>query len=87
MKNQELISLLGQRIRSERMKLGLSQEAFADKAGVHRTYMSLIERGKNNVTLINYAKIVDALGLSLHELFYFPESSASEESDDFSLSG
>jgi transcriptional regulator with XRE-family HTH domain len=38
-------------LRERREKLGLSQEAFADKAGIHRTYVSSIERGKVKVSI------------------------------------
>lgn len=74
MSNYDLIKSLGQRIREARQASGLSQEELAFKAGVHRTYLGLIERGNSNITLVNYAKIVDALGISMHQLFVVPES-------------
>jgi transcriptional regulator with XRE-family HTH domain len=50
------------------MVLGLSQEAFAEKADLHRTCIADIERGKRNVSLRNIEKIAGALNLSMSEL-------------------
>lgn len=58
----------GQRLRAKRTELGLSQEAFADKCGLDRTYISGIERGKRNVSLVNIETIAKALGTSISEL-------------------
>lgn len=58
----------GQALRQRRMGLGLSQEAFAEKADLHRTYIADIERGKRNVSLRNIEKIAGALNLSMSEL-------------------
>lgn len=52
---------LGQAIRTERKAARLSQEALADAAGIDRSHMGKIERGERNVTLLNIAKIADAL--------------------------
>ncbi|TKV13903.1 helix-turn-helix transcriptional regulator [Citrobacter sp. wls619] len=62
---------LGNRVRSLRLELGLSQEAFADKCGIDRTYMSGIERGVRNPTLIVICAISDGLGMDLSHLFMF----------------
>lgn len=59
----------GNKVREERLKLGLSQEALAEKAGVHRTYIGMIERAEKNITLENIEKIAKALGISLKDLF------------------
>jgi transcriptional regulator with XRE-family HTH domain len=58
----------GNRLREKRTALGLSQEAFADKCGLDRTYISGIERGKRNVSLLNIETIAKALGISVSEL-------------------
>lgn len=51
------------------MKLGVSQEEFADMCGLDRTYVGGIERGERNVALVNIEKIARALKISLPELF------------------
>jgi len=59
----------GQAVRRQRVKQGYSQEAFASKAGIHRTYLGGLERGERNPTLLTIAKIARELGLSVEELF------------------
>jgi transcriptional regulator with XRE-family HTH domain len=59
---------LGKRVREKRNELGLSQEAFADKCKLDRTYISGIERGKRNVSLVNIEVIAKSLGISIAEL-------------------
>jgi transcriptional regulator with XRE-family HTH domain len=56
-------------VRSQRETLGLTQEELAEKAGIHRTYLADIERGKRNLALINIERLAAALSLSLSELF------------------
>lgn len=63
-----ILSRFGQRLREKRTGLGQSQEAFAVKCGLDRTYISGIERGKRNVSLINIEMIAKALGTSVSEL-------------------
>ena len=66
-----ILQKFGQKIRSERTKQNLSQEELATKAGVHRTYIGMIERAEKNITLLNIEKISKALGISISKLFYF----------------
>lgn len=68
MKRQILIKF-GKKIREERNKLGLSQEEFATRVGVHRTYIGMIERAEKNITLENIEKITKALNLNLGDIF------------------
>jgi transcriptional regulator with XRE-family HTH domain len=56
-------------VRRRREQLGLSQEAFADQAGVHRTYISSIERGKVQVGIGIAHKLAQALGVPLSTLW------------------
>jgi transcriptional regulator with XRE-family HTH domain len=58
----------GERVRALRKQTGLSQEAFAAKCGLDRTYISGIERGKRNVSLRNIQIIARALGISMSQL-------------------
>ncbi|MEA5569604.1 helix-turn-helix transcriptional regulator [Calothrix sp. UHCC 0171] len=67
---KELILVqFGQKVREERLKQNLSQEQLADKAGVHRTYIGMIERAEKNITLINIGKIAKALEIQIADLF------------------
>ena len=59
----------GATIKRERMRLGLSQEALAERADLHRTYITDIERGTRNLTLESIAKLAAALGVSIGQLF------------------
>ena len=65
---------LGKRIRELRQQTGLSQEKFALKIGMDRTYFASVEAGKRNIAIVNIKKIADGLGVSLSELFVFEES-------------
>lgn len=56
-------------LKKYRKAIGLSQEAFADKAGLHRTYISAIECGKRSIALDNIQKIADALEIDTYLLF------------------
>jgi transcriptional regulator with XRE-family HTH domain len=58
----------GQRVRQERTKRKLSQEQLAELAGVHRTYIGMIERAEKNITLENIEKLAKALKLTPEEL-------------------
>ena len=60
MKDPRLVSF-GEKVRQIRKKKGLSQEAFADLAGIDRSYMGHIERGDQNITLTKIHQIADAL--------------------------
>lgn len=58
----------GGKLRELRKQKGLSQEDLAFKSGLHRTYISDIERGSRNVSLKNIEKIAKALGLKPQDL-------------------
>jgi len=60
---------LGARIREIRHQRGLSQEAFADACGLHRTHQSLLERGKLNVKIHTLRLVARELKIPLSELF------------------
>lgn len=64
----ELLVHFGARVRALRQDKGLSQEAFAAQCGLDRTYISGIERGVRNVSLVNLKALALGLGVSLSEL-------------------
>ena len=59
----------GSAVKFRREALGLTQEALAEKAGIHRTYLSDVERGTRNVSLVNIEKLAASLAISVSELF------------------
>ena len=63
----------GNRVRTLREQTGLSQEALAAKAGIHRTYMGSVERGERNISLRNIIRLAEALGVHPRDLFGEPE--------------
>ncbi len=69
----DLQRVLGRNLRTYREARGLSQEAFADAVGVHRTYMGGIERGERNLTLRSVERIAHWLGVSPLELLRTPK--------------
>jgi transcriptional regulator with XRE-family HTH domain len=72
----DLRTKFGDRVRQLRHRLGISQEEFADRCGLHRTYVGGIERGERNPSLVNIGRIADALGVPMVELFSFSRPKA-----------
>ncbi len=69
MQKEPILVLFGRNVQNHRKALGLSQEQLADRAGVHRTYIGMIERAEKNITLVNIEKIAKAFGISIDSLF------------------
>ncbi len=67
--NESLEIRFGLTVRRYRERQGLSQEAFADLAGIHRTYVSSIERGKVQVSIGIAQKLADTLGVPLSRIW------------------
>jgi transcriptional regulator with XRE-family HTH domain len=65
---KKIEQLFGEAVRRRRVKLGLSQEGFAAKAEIHRTYVSAIELGKVAISISIAQKLAAALGLPLSKL-------------------
>ncbi len=68
-RSKDITVRFGQRVKTLRLQAGLSQEAFADKCGLDRTYISGIERGVRNPTLEVIGVIADGFGIELKTLF------------------
>lgn len=64
-----ILKEFGHTIRDLRTKEGLSQEKFALKIGMDRTYYASVENGNRNISLMNIKKISDGFGISISELF------------------
>lgn len=62
---------LGKRIKFLRNQAGISQEELADRAEIDRTYITSVECGKRNISIVNIDKIAKALGVTLSKLFDF----------------
>ncbi len=73
---EDIVVILGKRLRELRGRTGLSQEKFAAKAGFDRTYYAGIERGERNPSVKQLAKIAAALAVPIATLF--TEESAGE---------
>jgi len=58
----------GKRLRELRQRKGLSQERLAELAGLHRTYVSGVERGERNISLLNIERLAIALGVEMSDL-------------------
>ena len=65
----DIVKVFGNNLRKYRNELGLSQEAFAEKCGLHRTYISDIECFRRSISLDNIQKIADALEIDSYMLF------------------
>lgn len=63
------LKVFAHNLKKYRNELGISQEEFAERAGLHRTYISAVECGKRSIALDNVQKIADALGVDVYMLF------------------
>ncbi|WP_347330913.1 helix-turn-helix domain-containing protein [Marinimicrobium locisalis] len=62
-KSCQLVRQFAENVRRERRDRGLSQEALADLADVHRTYIGMLERGEKNITLSTLERVANALNV------------------------
>ena len=67
-----ILAVFGDNVRRYRNEKRLSQEVFAKKCGLHRTYISAVERHKRSISLNNIQKIADALEVDTYKLFVEP---------------
>ena len=63
-----MLERFGVKLRSVRETAGVSQEKLAERAGLHRTYVSSVERGQRNISLLNMEKLAHALQVPLRDL-------------------
>ena len=65
----DIVRVFGNNLKKYRTALGLSQEAFAEKCGLHRTYISAIECYRRSISLENVQRVADALNIETYKLF------------------
>ena len=65
----DIVRVFGRNLKKYRTSMGVSQEAFADKCGMHRTYISAIECYRRSISLENVQRIANALGIETYRLF------------------
>lgn len=65
----DIVRVFGRNVKRYRQALGISQEAFAEKCGLHRTYISAIECYRRSISLENIQRIADALEIETYKLF------------------
>ena len=65
----DIVKVFGDNLKKYRTQLGLSQESFAEKCGLHRTYISAIECYRRSIALENVQRIADALEIETYKLF------------------
>lgn len=67
-KRESILINLGEKIKTARNKLEISQEKLAEKCNFDRTYISLLERGKRNPSYLNLVRLCDGLEINIKEL-------------------
>lgn len=78
----DIIKVFGSNVKKYRTQKGLSQQTFAEMAGLHRTYISAIEREKRSIALENIQKIADALKIDTYLLFIDKDISERRDNDE-----
>ncbi len=69
--NKQYLLFIGKKVRALREKMNISQEKLGELAGVHRTYVGMIERGEKNITIFNLRRFADALKVKVRDLIDF----------------
>jgi transcriptional regulator with XRE-family HTH domain len=78
---RSLLLALSRVVQERRWSLGISQEQLAERAGMHRTYISDIERGARNLSLMNLSRLAEALEIAVSELIKLAELKVAAEGD------
>jgi transcriptional regulator with XRE-family HTH domain len=68
MTDKEILSLVGRNVRKLRLRIDVTQEELASRAGLHTTYISGVERGRRNLTIVSLFKLAEALEVSPSKL-------------------
>lgn len=78
----DIVRVFGSNLRKYRVKKGLSQESFAEKCGMHRTYISAIECFKRSISLENIQRIANALEIEPYLLLLDTLKEKEEEEEE-----
>ena len=70
----DIVKVFGNNLKKYRTTMHISQELFADKCGMHRTYISAIECHRRSISLENIQRIADALEIETYKLFLEEDS-------------
>lgn len=73
-----LLKYIGKQVRIERKKMNLSQEEFADKTDLHRTFIGDIENAKRNISISTLEKILSAIEINFSDFFSLVEKNLKE---------
>lgn len=65
----DIVKVFGSNVKKYRQAMGISQEVFAEKCGLHRTYISAIECYRRSISLENIQRIADTLEVETYKLF------------------
>lgn len=68
----DILASVGGRIQKIREEKGITQDQLGEKAGINAKYVSAIERGQKNLTVLTLQKIAKGLGVEIFELLIFP---------------
>lgn len=74
----DIKEIFSKNLRTYRNQLGLSQEKFAEKAKLHRTYISAVESKRRSISLDNIQKIAEALEIQIYKLFLSEDGDSNE---------
>ena len=67
----EILKQFGRNVKAERVRKGVSQETLAEKMSVNREYISRIERGLQNMSLLKITELANYLNADIHDLLKF----------------
>lgn len=74
MQDNSILVVFGKNVQKYRKKLNISQEKLAEYAGLHRTYIGMVERAERNITLVNMEKIAKALKVEIKDLVEYADN-------------
>lgn len=74
MQNNSILVVFGKNVQKYRKNLNIFQEKLAEYAGLHRTYIGMVERAERNITLVNMEKIAKALKVEIKDLVQYADN-------------